>query len=608
MAVGGEATLPHLRVRARAVGDRGGRPGAGPYARRVEGIEAARGDYESHRWAAAVAGFESAGGLTGLAPVDAERLAWSITWTGRPAAVCLDAFEGVEAAYRRSGDRRGAARAAIEQARLHGLGGRDVTASACWRRAVDLVDDMAGCVEYGLAYALAAYGRLLAGDVVGAREFAAIAQDNVVASGHDQTVAALAVYIEGQVETVVGEVHEGLRLLDRAMSLIMTGSVQPMYAGIIYCGVLWACRQVGDWERAVQWNEVATRWCRREAVAHFPAHLGVHRAELARVRGRLKESEQLAVDALDQAGDWSRDLVAWAHHQIGETRLSAGELSGAEAAFACATELGYDPEPGRSRALLMRGDPESAVRHIGRVIDGRRWYALCGLVYTLPVGVSAAIAAGQLDTAANWSDRLDDVATRCGTGGPRAAAHVARGELALARGQISEAVLRLRYGVEEWTRGDVPYEAATARVLLAQACERAGYRDDSLRELGTAHAMFGRIGAAWDLERVDRLLSDARRCDQRGTPRSPGAAEYGGLTPRQREVAALVARGLTNPQIADELTISRLTAETHVRNILTALGVSTRAQIAVWAHESGLAMLHSSRRSPGASGTARPGR
>jgi DNA-binding CsgD family transcriptional regulator len=572
----------------------------------VEDIDAARRDYESHRWAAAVAGFEAAGGLTDLPPVDAERLAWSITWTGRPAAVCLDAFERVETAYRRSGDRHGAARAALEQARFHGLGGHDIIATACWVRALDLVDDKDGCAEYGLAYALAAYGRLLVGDVAGAREFAAVAQENGVVSGRDQTVAALAGYVEGQVETVVGDVHEGLRLLDRAISLIMTDTVHPMYAGIIYCGVLWACRQVGDWERATQWNEVATRWCTRESVAHFPAHLGVHRAELARMRGRLKESEQMALEALEQAGDWSRDLVAWAHHQIGETRLSAGELSGAEAAFACATELSYDPEPGRSRALLMRGEPEAAVRHIARAIDQRHWYALCSLVYTLPVGVSAAIAAAQLDTATSWSDRLDEVAMRYGTRGPRAAAHVARGELALARGQISEAVQLLGCGLEEWTRGDAPYEAATARVLLAHACERVGDRADAMRELGTARAIFGRIGAAWDRERVDRLLSDARRSGQRHASRSPSAAEYGGLTPRQRQVAVLVAGGRTNPQIADELTISRLTAETHVRNILTALGMSNRAQIAVWAHEQGLATPHSSRRSPEAPGTAHP--
>ncbi len=155
--------------------------------------------------------------------------------------------------------------------------------------------------------------------MVGARELAAIARETVVVSGRDPTVLALAGYIDGHVETVVGEVNDGLGRLDRAMSLIMTDAVQPMYAGIIYCGVLWACRQIGDWERAVQWSEVAARWCEREAVVHFPAHLSVHRAELARVQGRFKESEGLALDALDRAGDWSRDLVAWAHHQIGET-------------------------------------------------------------------------------------------------------------------------------------------------------------------------------------------------------------------------------------------------------------------------------------------------
>jgi DNA-binding NarL/FixJ family response regulator len=554
----------------------------------------------------AVAAFEAAGGFGGLTPVDAERLAWSITWTGRPVATCLDAFERVETAYRRSEDRRGAARAALEQARIHGLAGNDVVAAACWQRALDLLGDEDRCVEHGMAYALAAYARLLEGDLVGARELAAVAHESAVVGGRDRTVAALARYVEGQVETVAGDVREGLRRLDQAMSLLLTDAVRPMYAGLIWCGLLWACRQIGDWERAVQWNEVATRWCERESVAHFPSHLDVHRAELARVRGRFKESEALAIDALDRAGDWSRDLVAWAHHQIGETRLAAGDLPGAEAAFDRAAELSYDPEPGRSRALLLRGDHEAALRTIARAIDQPHWYALCGLAYTLPVGVSVAIAAGRLDVAASWSDRLDDLARRCGTRGTRAAAHVARGELALARDQVPEAVRRLTEGVEGWTRGDAPYEAAAARVLLAQATERAGHRDHARRELATAQSIFGRIGAVGDRDRVARRLADAHRSDRRHARRTPDAADYGGLTPRQRQVAALVAAGFTNRQIAGELTISRLTAETHVRNILTALGASSRAQIAAWATENGLAAPRPPRRSPGPSGTADP--
>ena len=61
------------------------------------------------------------------------------------------------------------------------------------------------------------------------------------------------------------------------------------------------------------------------------------------------------------------------------------------------------------------------------------------------------------------------------------------------------------------------------------------------------------------------------------------------LTARELEVALLLARGLTNRQIADELVIAERTASTHVTHILTKLGFSTRAQVAVWAVERGLA-------------------
>lgn len=62
------------------------------------------------------------------------------------------------------------------------------------------------------------------------------------------------------------------------------------------------------------------------------------------------------------------------------------------------------------------------------------------------------------------------------------------------------------------------------------------------------------------------------------------------LTPREREVAVLIARGLTNREIASSLVISERTADAHVQHILNRLGFNTRAQIAAWAVEHGLRM------------------
>ena len=64
--------------------------------------------------------------------------------------------------------------------------------------------------------------------------------------------------------------------------------------------------------------------------------------------------------------------------------------------------------------------------------------------------------------------------------------------------------------------------------------------------------------------------------------------EFGGLTPRERQVAALVAQGKSNREIAEELVLSERTVENHVGNILSKLGFGSRAQIAAWAVEKGL--------------------
>ena len=73
------------------------------------------------------------------------------------------------------------------------------------------------------------------------------------------------------------------------------------------------------------------------------------------------------------------------------------------------------------------------------------------------------------------------------------------------------------------------------------------------------------------------------------TPRQAAKQEFGGLTKRERQVAAVVAQGLTNQEIADELVVSLKTVEAHVTRILSKLGFSSRAQIAAWAVDKGLA-------------------
>ena len=75
-------------------------------------------------------------------------------------------------------------------------------------------------------------------------------------------------------------------------------------------------------------------------------------------------------------------------------------------------------------------------------------------------------------------------------------------------------------------------------------------------------------------------------------PSTPGPRDtppLTALTPREREVAALVAEGCSNGEIARRLYISTKTASVHVSNILAKLGMTSRTEVAAWAVRTGLA-------------------
>ena len=98
-----------------------------------------------------------------------------------------------------------------------------------------------------------------------------------------------------------------------------------------------------------------------------------------------------------------------------------------------------------------------------------------------------------------------------------------------------------------------------------------------------------RLGrGAGDLAGPDPRRRPGGSEDRTGAPPAETNASPDPLTPREREIVALIARGRTNRQIADALVIARPTADRHVANILKKLDLSNRAQVAAWATERSL--------------------
>jgi len=110
-------------------------------------------------------------------------------------------------------------------------------------------------------------------------------------------------------------------------------------------------------------------------------------------------------------------------------------------------------------------------------------------------------------------------------------------------------------------------------------------KDASATELANAVRLVAAGDALLAPGVTRRLIAEFARM---GAPRAPTRKQVDGLTERESEVLALVARGMSNAEIADHLVVAEQTIKTHVGRILMKLGLRDRTQAVVLAYESGL--------------------
>jgi len=260
--------------------------------------------------------------------------------------------------------------------------------------------------------------------------------------------------------------------------------------------------------------------------------------------------------------------------------------------------------------LQWRGDRPQAVAMVDEAIEWLdklwgKWQI--GGIWLAAIGVSASA-----DRAAEARLRRDEAEVRAaGSEGERLIEHarsVARHGRPRGREMGPEGVAWLARAEAEWARLQgatdpepwraavaafdygYRYEVARSRWRLAEALVAGDHRDEAAEQARSAYETAVLLGAEPLREAVEALARRGRL--DVGAP-APAAAASVLLTPRERDVLALLAQGRTNRQIGGTLFISEKTASVHVSNILGKLGASGRAEAVAIAHHRGLLPVRS---------------
>jgi ATP/maltotriose-dependent transcriptional regulator MalT len=484
---------------------------------------------------------------------------------------CIEAREAAYTLFDHENESQAAAQAAVWLYEHHLFRAQPAIAGAWLRRARKRIADDTTCTAYGnlvLREAEARHGR---GDLDAAAE----SIEDVIDLSRRLRSAELeaeALQTLGRVRIDQGRTDEGLRCLDDAMLFVLEDHLSPYATGKIYCSLISACEQLGDFRRASEWTDATSRWADRHPLAVFPGLCRVHHAWALECRGEWKRAEQEVVRACGQLAGISPAHAAAGYAELGEIRRRLGDVDGAEAAFRDAELLCGRAPPGLALVRLAQGRLDAARTIITTGLLDEPWNRLAR-AKLLPAFVQIAVAAGDADAAAAAIEELSSTANAFGSAAVAASATTARGRLLLARGDATACPV-LRQAVQQWQDLEMPYEVATARLLLAQACRAAGDEEAASASLAAARAAFEMLGAELDARAAQQLD---------GTHRAPA-----GLTSREVEVLKLVATGASNKDIAASLVLSEKTVARHLSNIFTKAGVTSRSAATAFAFDSGI--------------------
>jgi predicted ATPase/DNA-binding CsgD family transcriptional regulator len=463
---------------------------------------------------------------------------------------------------------------------------------AATRRAIELLEGQAAGRELAMAYSALAH--LYMNDnrdresVVWSEKALALAER----IGADD-VRAHALNNLGSSLVHLGEILRGTAALERSLELAL-GADLMLDAVRAYLNLSVGVSATGDVRRAAELLRAGLELADRvsverytEALLHKLAHAEMELGNWPSAEAYIARAElvtMLPSLTCDSLAAMKADLLLRrgqpeAACALAEAVLPVAEREGDNWLLGCLLHV-------LAMACLELGDGARAAELMDRSIGFWRQAedALAHLKMTLPDAAELYLRAGRAE---RWPElqELIEAEFPDGSHWPHGAAGVAEalGLRAAYEGRQAEAAALFEQAAATWQELRLPYQEARARRRRARSLLLTGAaRSQAARELAAARAIASRLGAVRELEAILALESECSAGPRRPRPSRDG------LTPREREVVALVAQGYSNRAIAEALMIAEKTAEIHVSNILAKLGAASRAQAAALAVEQGL--------------------
>ena len=494
-----------------------------------------------------------------------EGLSWAAWWLDDVDA-CIDARERAYRAYRDAGADRAAARMALWLADDHAdLRGEPAVAEGWLGRAARLVADLEPCPEQGWLAVFTAHHALADGDPEVALHHAREAVD--VGRRHGRVdLEMFAVATEGVARLRLGEVDAGLRRLSEAATAALAGEYENLAPAAWSCCLLLAtCEDRREYDRGVQWCEQVAAFSERTNARFLRGVCSAHYGAILAWYGRLEDAEGAllaAVDAIsEQRPTWRPEALV----RLGELRRLQGHHDAAVALFESALAHPL-AQCGLAAVSLDRQDPADARELLQRMLRQLPPDDAARRPDALELLVRAEVTLGDHEAADHHAQELQRIAEQVDTAPLHAAASVAAGRVARGCGAHADACGRFEDAIDLLLRCRAPLEAAAVRVELAETLSALGRHETAVRE---ARAALAGLGGVLPAERARAEAVLARH----------GEGEPGDqpLTVRQIEVLRLIAEGLSDQEVAEQLVLSEHTVHRHVANIYTRLGCSTRA-------------------------------